>query len=195
MHHFQPHAPACHHPGGNRAVDAAGQQGYRLAAHAHRQTAGALHRGTVDISRLFPDLYENRQVGMVNVHRHLGEQLVQLAAHRLGQLDGVQRIALVRPLALHLKGPRLGELSGKIGFGSVNNGFHGFFTGQRPCHRCHAEHLSAGAVSAVHVAPVFLGLHINGALPGVDLKAPVGTDPAADVGHQLVLKYVPVQPL
>ena len=67
--------------------------------------------------------------------------------------------------------------------------------GQGPGDGNHAEHLPAGGIGPVYIARLLLGLHIDGALLGVDAEAAVVLEPAADIGRQLVLKGAPVEPL
>ena len=102
--HFQLHAPAGHHPGGNGAVQTAGKQAHRPAAHAHRQTAGAGDGGSMDVGGMFPDLHVYREIRIVDVHSNGGKCLRQQPAHGLADLNGGHGIGLVRPAALHLEG-------------------------------------------------------------------------------------------
>ena len=193
--HLQLHAAAGHHPGGNGGVQAAGQQADGVAAHTHRQAAGTGQGGSVDVGGLLPNLHIDRQIGLVNVHGDVGKCLGQIAAHRLGDLNGVQIELLVRPLALHLEAPGGGELVRQIPLGGFHNGLHRFFAGNGPGHRHYAEHLPAGGVGRLHVAVVRGGFHINGALADIDLEAAAAFQPPPDVVHQLVLKGTPVQAL
>ena len=54
--HVQTQAPLSHHIAGNRGVQSAGEQGYRLAAGADWQTAGARLGICVDVAGKVPDL-------------------------------------------------------------------------------------------------------------------------------------------
>ncbi|CAN3996209.1 Phosphate/phosphite/phosphonate ABC transporters, periplasmic binding protein, partial [Dysosmobacter welbionis] len=186
--HLQLHAPAGHHPGGHRGVDAAGEQAHRPAAHADGQAARAGNRGSMNVGVLLPDLHKYRQIGSVDIHRHMGEQLRQIAAHSLAQLDGVHGKHLVCPLALHLEALRNGKGVRQIGPGGLHNGVHCLFTGHGPGHGGNAEHLAAGVPGGLHIAVLSLGLHVDGALPEGALEAAAVFHPAADVGQQLVLK-------
>ena len=118
----------------------------------------------------------------------MGEQLRQIAAHSLAQLDGVHGKHLVCPLALHLEALRNGKGVRQIGPGGLHNGVHCLFTGHGPGHGGNAEHLAAGVPGGLHIAVLSLGLHVDGALPEGALEAAAVFHPAADVGQQLVLK-------
>ena len=166
-----------------------------MAAHAYRQTACTGHRGRVDVGVLFPNLHVDCQVRLVDIHRHVGEGLRQLAAHGLADLDGVQIKMLVRPLALHLKGSGGGKGGGKIGLGRLHDGLHRLLAGHGPGHGDDAEHLPGGGVGRLHVAAVRGGLHVNGALADIDLEAAAVFQPPSNVGDELILKEPAVQTL
>ena len=166
-----------------------------MAAHAHRQSAGAGLRGAVDVGGLLPDLHKYREVRVVDIHRHVGERLRQIAAHRLADLNGVEAEGLVRPAALHLEAAGGGKGVPQVGLGGLHDGLHRFLAGHRPGHGGDAEHLLAGVPGALQVARVSLGLHVDGALADIDLKAAVVAQTAADVAHQLVLKGPAVEAL
>ena len=142
----------------------------------------------MNVGVLLPDLHKYRQIGSVDIHRHMGEQLRQIAAHSLAQLDGVHGKHLVCPLALHLEALRNGKGVRQIGPGGLHNGVHCLFTGHGPGHGGNAEHLAAGVPGGLHIAVLSLGLHVDGALPEGALEAAAVFHPAADVGQQLVLK-------
>ena len=57
----------------------------------------------MDISGMVPDLYENRIVGVVDIHGNAGMGLCQTAANFLGNGDGTHGKLLIGPLGLHLK--------------------------------------------------------------------------------------------
>ena len=194
MHHFQLHAPAGDHIGGNGAVQTAGKQAHRPAAHADGQAAGAGDGGRVDIGVLLPDLHINRQIRMVHIRFHV-EELPQLAAYILGDLDGVHGELLVCPAALHLEGSGLGKFIRQIGLGGLRNGVHLLGTRDGAGHRHDAEHLTGSLEGGLHVAVLGLRLHIDSALANVDLEAAAGLHPAADIAHQLILKTAAVQAL
>ena len=194
MHHFQLHAPAGNHIGGNGAVQTAGEQAHRPAAHADGQAAGAGDRGRVDIGVLLPDLHINRQIRMVHIRFHV-EELPQLAAYILGDLDGVHGELLVCPAALHLEGSGLGKFIRQIGLGGLHNGVHLLGARDGAGHRHDAEHLTGSLEGGLHVAVLGLRLHIDSALANVDLEAAAGLHPAADIAHQLILKAAAVQAL
>lgn len=137
---------------------------------------------------LLPDFHVDRQVRVVDVHRHLGKRLRQLAAYGLGELDGVHRVVLVRPLALHLEAPGGGEGIRQVVLGGFHDGFHRLLAGDRTGHADHAEHLPGGGIGRLHVAGVRGGLGVDGALADVDLEAAAGFQAAGRVGHQPVLK-------
>ena len=193
--HLQLHAPLGDHVAGHRRVDAAGQQAHGPAAHADGQAAcGRLRRG-VDIRRLLPDLYIYRQVRVVNVHRQVGEGLVQVAAYPLAQLDGGHGEGLVCPLALHLEAPGRCQGAAQIGLGGVQNGLLFLGTGQGPGHGDDAEHPLAGVIRPVQVAGLPGRLHIDGALLGIDPEPAESGGAAAEVGHELHFKAAAVQAL
>ena len=194
VHHFQLHAPAGNHIGGNGAVQTAGKQAHRPAAHADGQAAGAGDRGRVDIGVLLPDLHINRQIRMVHIRFHV-EELPQLTAYILGDLDGVHRELLVRPAALHLEGSGLGKFIRQIGLGGLHNGVHLLGARDGAGHRHDSEHLTGSLEGGLHVAVLGLRLHIDSALANVDLEAAAGLHPAADIAHQLILKAAAVQAL
>ena len=195
MHHLQLHAPAGHHPGGDGAVQSAGEQAHGGAAHTHGQSARAGHGGGVDVGVLLPDLHIHGQVGIVHIHRHMGEPLGKLAAHGLAELDGGHGEELVGPLALHLEAAGSGKVVGEVGHGGLHDGLHGLFAGDGPGHGGHAEHLAAGGKGALHVALVILRLHVDGALAHQHPEIAEAADAAADVVHELVLEGFAVEAL
>ena len=195
VHHLQLHAPAGDHPAGNGGIKAAGKETHRVAAGAHRQAAGAGDGGGVDVGVLLANLHIHRQVRLVNVHADSGESLRQLAAHGLGDLDGVEVKVLVRPLALHLEGAGGGKFRSEGGFGGLHNGLHRLFAGHSPGNRRHAENLPAGIVSGFHVAGIVLGFHVNGGLAQVDVEIAAGLHAPAGVGEQPVLEGAAVETL
>ena len=142
----------------------------------------------MDVGVLLPDFHVDRQVRVVDIHRHLGKRLRQLAAYGLGELDGVQGIVLVRPFALHLEAPGGGEGIRQVVLGGFHDGFHRLLTGHRPGDGHHTEDLPGGSVGRLHVAGVRGGLGVDGALTDVDLEAAAGFQAAGRVGHQPVLK-------
>lgn len=85
--HLQLYAPLGDHIAGHRAVDTAGQQAHRVAAHTQGQTARGALGGAVDVGRVLPYLDVHRQLRVVYVHRQVGEGVVERAAHPLAQLD------------------------------------------------------------------------------------------------------------
>ncbi|MPM24340.1 hypothetical protein SDC9_70822 [bioreactor metagenome] len=193
--HFQLHAPAGHHPRGHRRVNSAGQKAHRRAAHADGQAPRAWGGGRVDISSLFPNLHMHRQIRLVNVHGHIWEPLPQKTAHGLRNLNGIQVKQLVRPLGLHLEGPRRCKFLFQIRRRRFKDGVHVLFAGNGPGHIHHAEHLTTGGQRLRHVAVLSPGLHVNGALAQIHVEAAAAAQAAADIAHQLVFKGPAVQPL
>ena len=57
----------------------------------------------MDISGMVPDLYEDRIVGVVDIHSDAGVSLRQTAADFLGNGNGAHGKLLIGPLGLHLK--------------------------------------------------------------------------------------------
>ena len=193
--HLQGQAPLGHHPGGHGGVDAAGQQGDRSAPHAHRQTACAGGGVGVDIGRKVTDLHVDHHVGVVHIGPQMLEGLVQLTAHKLGQLDGGHGEGLVGPLGLHLEGLGLHEVVVQVGLGGLQDGLGGLVAGLGPGQAHHAEEVLQGLKGAVHVAVQALGLHVSNGLAGVDAELAVLLQTAAGVGHEAVLEVVAVQAL
>ena len=181
--HLQLHAPLGDHITGHRGVDAAGQQAHGPAAHADGQAACGGLGGGVDIGGLLPDLHIHRQLRVVDVHRQVGEGLVQVSAHPLAQLDGAHGEGLVRPLALHLEAAGRRQGIAQIGLGGFQNGLLLLGAGQGPGHGDDAENLLAGGIGPGQVAGLLRRLHIDGALLGVhpELAEPAGA--AADIAH------------
>ena len=58
-----------------------------------------------------------------------------------------------------------------------------------------AEDLAAGPVDGVHIRDAALGLHIDGALLGIDPEPAEPGGAAAEVGHELHFKAAAVQAL
>ena len=75
MHRGQLHAPFCHHPGGDRAVDAAGNQNRRFSSGAHRNSSGAPLGSAPDISAEIPDFHGYGDIRVMNIHGKMGEPL------------------------------------------------------------------------------------------------------------------------
>lgn len=73
MDHLQLYAPLGDHIAGHGAVDTAGQQAHRMAAHAQGQTARGALGGSVDVGRVLPYLDVHRQLRVVYVHRQVGK--------------------------------------------------------------------------------------------------------------------------
>ena len=163
-----------------------------MAPHAHGESPRSGDGGGVDVGVLLPDFHVDRQVRVVDVHRHLGKRLRQLAAYGLGELDGVQGIVLVRPLALHLEALGGGEGVRQVVLGGFHNGFHRLFARDRSGDTDHSEHLPGSGVGRLHVTGVRGGLGVDGALADVDLEAAAGFQTAGRVGHQPVLKRTAV---
>ena len=195
MDHLQLYAPLGDHIAGHGAVDTAGQQAHRMAAHTQGQTARGALGGAVDVGRVLPYLDVHRQLRVVYVHRQVGEGVVERAAHPLAQLDAAHGERLVRPLALHLEALGGGERTAQIRFGGVEDRLLRLFTGQGAGDGDDAEHLLAGTVGSRHVAGVLHRLHVDGGLAGIylPLAEPLGT--AADIAHQLHFKAAAVQSL
>ena len=95
--------PLGHHVGRYRRIDASGEQAHGSAAHAGGQAAGTGQSGTMDISGMVPDLYEDRIVGVVDIHGNAGVSLRQTAADFLGNGNGAHGKLLIGPLGLHFK--------------------------------------------------------------------------------------------
>ena len=148
----------------------------------------------MDIGVLLPDLHINRKIRMVHIRFHV-EELPQLAAYILGDLNGVHGEPLVCPAALHLEGSGLGKFIRQIGLGGLRNGVHLLGARDGAGHRHDAEHLTGSLEGGLHVAVLGLRLHIDSALANVDLEAAAGLHPAADIAYQLILKAAAVQAL
>ena len=195
MQQLQLHAALGDHVAGHGTVDAAGQQAHRVATHTDGQAACGGLRRAMDIGRVLPHLQIHRQLRGVNVHRQVGEGVMQRAAHPLAQLDAAHGEGLVGALALHLEGLGGQQRRAEILFGGGEDGLLLLGTGHGPGNGDDAEHLFAGVVGGVQVAGLLHRLHIDGGLAGVDLEFAVPLGAAADVAHQLHLKAVAVQSL
>ena len=149
----------------------------------------------MDVGRPLPDLHIDGELRVVDVDGGLGEGPVEKAPHLLGELDGVQGEALVRPLALHLEVTGLRELRGQVDLGGLHDGGDALLAGDGPDHADDAENLGAGVVDGVHIRDAALRLHIDGALAGVDAEGAQGPEAAGHVGHELILKMAAVEPL
>ena len=75
-----------------------------MTAHADGQAAGSRLSGSVDIGSILTHLHIHRQFGIVDIHLHMGEGLVEIAAHPLAQLNRAHGEGFVGALGLHLKG-------------------------------------------------------------------------------------------
>ena len=135
------------------------------------------------------------QLRVVNIHLQMGIRVVEQPPHVLTDLHTVHGKVLIRAPGLHLEGLRLPELLVQIVPGAVEDGVLVLGTGQGPGDGDDPEHLPAGRKGPVQVTVRPLGLHIDGALLGVDVKVAAVLEAAADIGQQLVLKGPPVQPL
>ena len=83
MNGDQPHAAACDHIGGNRAVNPAGKEGHRNPVGAHRHAARSGDRVCMHIGRHVPYLHMHREIRVVHIHRRVGIGLLQLPTHIL----------------------------------------------------------------------------------------------------------------
>ena len=193
--HLQLYAAAGDHPGGDGGVQAAGEEAHSVAAGADGQSTCTGDGGCMDVGELLTDLHVNRQVRLVDIHADAGESLCQLAAHGLGDLDGVEIEVLVRPLALHLEGLGLGELPGQILLGGGDDGFHALLAGHGPGNSHYAEDLLAGLIGGIQVAAIVLGLYVDGGLAHIDVEVAAGLHAAAGVGEEPVLEGTAVQAL
>ena len=193
--HLQGHPPLGHHPGGHGAVNPPGQEGDRLAPHPHRQAAGAGGGVPVDVGGKVPHLHVDGELRVVHVRLDVGEGLVELPPHVLGELDGGQGEGLVRPLGLHLKGPGGHQVVVEVGLGGFEDGLGGLFAGLGPGQAHHPEQAGEGGEGPVHVAPGLLGLHVGDGLAGVDAELAVLLQPAAGVAHEPLLKGAAVEAL
>ena len=137
----------------------------------------------MDIGGLLPDLHIHRQLRVVDIHRQVGEGLMQVSAHPLAQLDGAHGEGLIRPLALHLEAAGRRQGAAQIGLGGVQNGLLFLGTGQGPGHGDDAEHPLAGVIRPVQVAGLPGRLHIDGALLGIDPEPAEPAGAAADIAH------------
>ena len=135
------------------------------------------------------------QLRRVDVHLQVGILVVEQAAHVLADLHAVHGEFLVRPLGLHLEGPGRLELGAQVVSGAVEDGVLVLGAGAGPGGGHNAEHLPAGGVGPVQIAVLLLGLHVDGALLGVDPEAAAAGQAAADVAGQLVLKGAAVEAL
>ena len=192
---LQLYAPLGDHIAGHGAVDAAGQQADRVAAHADGQAAGGGFRRAVDIGRVLPYLQIDRQLRIVDVHGQMGKGVVERAAHPLAQLDGAHGEGFVGTLALHLEGFCRQQRRAQILLRGGEDGLLLLGTGHGPGDGDDAEHLLAGVVSRRQIAGLLRRLHIDGGLAGVNLELAVPLGATADVAHQLHLKAVAVQAL
>ena len=122
MQQLQLHTTLGDHVAGHGTVDAAGQQAHRVAAHTDGQAACGGLRRAMDIGRVLPHLQIHRQLRGVNVHRQVGEGVMQRAAHPLAQLDAAHGEGLVGALALHLEAAGRRQCIAQIGLGGVQNG-------------------------------------------------------------------------
>ena len=113
----------------------------------------------------------------------------------LGDLHAVHGELLVGALGLHLEAFGAAQLAVQVRLGAVQDGVLVLLAGPGPGDGDDAEDLLAGGVGLVHVAAVGLGLHIDGALPGVYLKFAAVLEAAADIAHELVLEGVAVEAL
>ena len=156
-----------------------------------------LHEGTVipanplalDENRKFD---EHRQRALVRYYLDSGVGGLAVAVHttqfeirdpKYNLLERVLKVAIEEASAYEKK---TGKTACPTPAGPMQNG--------GPLSMRHAA-LAAGLGDGVHVAVGLQGLHIDGALAGIDLEAAAGADAAADVGQQLVLKALAVQSL
>ena len=137
----------------------------------------------------------NRQLRVVHVRRQVGEAVVELAAHILGQLDGGHGEALVRPLALHLEGSGGAQLVPQVVHGALHNGVPVLGAGPGPAYAHRAEQLAHGGPGALEVEGIVQRLHIGGGLAGVDLEGAVFLQPPLGVAHHFLLKAPAVEAL
>ena len=182
------HAPFCHHIGRHRGVDAAGEQHHGPSAHACGQTAGAGFGGTVDVGHLIPYFDIDRVFRVVDVHLQVGIGLGDAAADLLGDLDGVEREALVRPLGFHLEAFGGQQVVVQKFLNGCKYGIQVLHAGAAAAQGHHAEDVVAGVPGPVHVTVVALGLHKHRGLDDADPELAEGPHPAVDVLLELVFK-------
>ena len=138
------------------------------------------------------------QLRLVDIHLQVGVGVVEQAPHVLGDLHAVLSGGIDSPVSSYMIAKRGVQLelvhffsppyTSQVVSGAVVDGVLVLGAGQGPGDGNHAEHLPAGGVGPVYIARLLLGLHIDGALLGVDAEAAVVLEPAADIGRQLVLK-------
>ena len=188
VHGFNLHAPLGHHIGGDRGVDAAGEQAHGPSAHTGGQAACAGQGRSVDIGGKVPHLHIDRVGRVVHIHGHTGMGLCQSSADLLGDGNGAHGELLVRPLGFHLKRGGAVQLIAQICFNGRKDGIHVFLTGAAAADAVHAEDALAGFPCTLNVRFLVLRLHVNRGLENIYVKVAVGLHSAPDILAQLILK-------
>ena len=149
----------------------------------------------MDVGVEVPHLHVDGELRVVHIRRQVGEPLVELPAHVLGQLDGGHGEGFVRPLALHLEGFGRPELVPQVVGGAAGDGDLVLGAGPGPAQAHRPEQLRHGRPRALEVRRVIQRLHVGGGLAGVYLEGAVLLQPPLGVAHELFLKAPAVQPL
>ena len=189
------HAALCNHVGGDRAVDAAGEQGqsYAIGAHGHAACTG--HGGSVDIGCQIAYLNVYGKLRIVHVNCGVGEGLGKLTAHILAQLDAGHGEGLVAALGLNLEALCAEHILAQILLGKGHDGVLVLFAGGGADDGNDAEDLTQNLHGGVHIGAVVLALNVDGRLEAVYLEFADLFQTAADVGLKLLLKSAAVQAL
>ena len=195
MHRDEPYTAAGDHIGGDRAVDAAGEERHRHAAGAYGHAARAGHRGGVDIGRKVAHLDMHGKLRVVDVHACAGERLGKLAAHILAQLYAAHGEALVAAAGLDLEALRAQHILPEVFLGQRGNGVLVLLAGGGAGHLDDAEHLFQRLERRVHIGPIADRLDINDGLKAVYVEFADGREAALDVSDQLCLKGAAVESL
>ena len=195
MDGYAAHAAPGYHPGGNGAVDAAGEQRNGPAVGADGQSARALGGRRVDIGRVVAHLEVDDELRVPDVDARLGIGLGEEAADVLGELDAREVEALVGALGLDLEALRGEHVVAQILDGELGYGVLVLLAGRGARERHDAEGLAQRVEGRVHVRELVLRLHIDRALHAVDVEGAHGLEPLSYVGHELLLEKPPVEPL
>ena len=196
MHQLQLHAAICDHEGGDGTVDTAGEKADGLAAHADGQTARTGHRRRVDISSLLADLHMDGELRLVDVHSEIVVGLVEHTTHILADLNTGHGELLVGALGLHLEGAGSQQVIVQIALGALQNSVLVLLTGLGAADSHHTEDLLTGLKSLVDIAGILGGLHIDGALLGVDMVLTgAALQAAADIAEELILEGAAIEAL
>ena len=195
MNSLHLHAPLRHHIGRHGGIDAAGEQHHRPSADAGGQAARTRFGGAVDVGGQIPHLHVHGVFRVMHVHLHPRMDFRQPSADLLGQLDGGQGEALVRPLGLHLEGLGTVQVVPQIVFDSGKNRIQVLLAGAAAAQAHHAENGAAGFPCSVHVRFLVHRLYVHRGLEDIHVKIAILLHAAADVLPQLVLKLALVRAL